>query len=217
MRRPFLACAVLLILTACHSESAMNQEIHAAEQDVEQGGRGLAKLNPAPRQAYVFVLKIDGAPGPLGIVEAVAQYDVANEDQCGRIQPGSGTPGRITSQEPVALRRVSDTEYKGTIYLDRMQDEDYYGKGVCRWEFTGASAMLKATGAEGETRFTSFLEAPQFTKGEPLVRYYPNAVYPRAAALPDYSTDGESARTNFKPEIQDALFSVQLSAQQVQP
>ncbi len=32
--------------------------------------------------------------------------------------------------------------------VDRMLDEDYYGRGVCHWEFTGAGAMLKATGAE---------------------------------------------------------------------
>ena len=81
MRRSLLPCAVLLLLTACHSETAMNQEITAAEQDVEQGGRGLAKLNPAPRQAYEFVLRIDDAPGPFTAIKGTAQYDVINEQE----------------------------------------------------------------------------------------------------------------------------------------
>ncbi|MFB5204607.1 DUF502 domain-containing protein, partial [Stenotrophomonas sp. 3diitr2024] len=46
---------------------------------------------------------------------------------------------------PVELRKVADGEYRGTLYVDRMLDEDYYGRGVCHWEFTGAGAMLKAT------------------------------------------------------------------------
>ncbi|WP_349998216.1 hypothetical protein [Stenotrophomonas lacuserhaii] len=217
MRRTILPCLALLLITACHSETAMNQEITTAEKDVEQGGRGLAKLNPTPRHAYEFVLKINDAPGPINVVEAVAQYDVTNEEQCGRIQPETGTAGRITSQEPVKLRKVADGEYRGIVYLDRMLDEDYYGRGVCRWEFSGASAMLKATGAEGETRFTSFLESPAFAKSEPLTRYYANAVYPRAEALPDYRAGGEAAPTDYKPELQDSIFSVQLSARQVQP
>ncbi len=214
---PILPCFVLLLLTACHSETAVNQEIATAEQDVAQGGRGLAKLNPAPRQAYELVLKIQDAPGPLHLVEAVAQYDVTDEAQCGRIQPETGTAGRITSQEPVELRRISEGEYRGTVYLDRMQDEDYYGRGACHWEFSGASAVLKATGAEGETRFTAFLESPAFTKSEALTRYYANAVYPRAASLPDYRAGGEAAPGDYKPELRQALFSVQLSAHQVTP
>ena len=195
----------------------MNQELASAESDVAQGGRGLAKLNPSPRKAYELVLRLHNPPGSFAVVEGVAQYDVSNEAQCGYIEPATGAPARITSQEPVTLRRVTDNEYRGTVYLDRMLDEDYYGRGVCRWEFSGASAMLKATGAEGETRFTSFLESPAFAKSEPLTRYYANAVYPRAEALPDYRAGGEAAPTDYKPELQDSIFSVQLSARQVQP
>jgi hypothetical protein len=102
------------------------------------------------------------------VVEGVAQYDVTNEDQCGHIEPATGTAARITSQEPVELRKVADGEYRGTLYVDRMLDEDYYGRGVCKWEFTGAGAMLKATGAEEETRFLTFVDAKPLTEGEPI-------------------------------------------------
>ncbi len=215
MRRTFLPCAVLLLLTACHPETAMNQEITTAEKDVEQGGRGLAKLNPSPRQAFELVLRIDDAPGPFAVVEGVAQYDVTNEEQCGRIVPATGMAARITSQEPVQLKKVSDTEYRGTVYLDRMLDEDYYGRGVCHWKFSGAGAMLKATGADGETRFTAFIEADKFTSGTTLTRHYPDRDYPRVDSVPDFAQAGHEDPTRFRPELQDALFTTTLTAHEV--
>jgi hypothetical protein len=78
----------------------------------------------------------------------------------------------------VELRKVAEGEYRGTLYVDRMLDEDYYGRGVCKWEFTGAGAMLKATGAEEETRFLTFVDAKPLTEGS---RYalLSGSVYPR--------------------------------------
>ncbi|MBD8696681.1 hypothetical protein [Stenotrophomonas sp. CFBP 13718] len=213
MRRSLLPCAVLLLLTACHSETAMNQEIATAEQDVEQGGRGLAKLNPAPRQAYQFVLKIDDAPGPFTVVNGTAQYDVVNEQECGRIVPATGRAGRITSKEPVELKKISDTEYQGTVYLDRMLDEDYYDRGVCQWKFSGAGATLKATGAEGETRFVSFIDADRFVKGERETQHYADLGYPRDE-MDNYADYGKDAPEGFKPELRDALFSVTLTGKE---
>ena len=166
LRHKMIPCLAVLLLTACHPETAMNQERAAAEADVAQGGRGLAKLNPSPRKAYELVLRLKDAPGDFAVVEGVAQYDVTNEDQCGHIEPATGTAARITSQEPVELRKVADGEYRGTLYVDRMLDEDYYGRGVCKWEFTGAGAMLKATGAEEETRFLTFADAEPLIEGK---------------------------------------------------
>jgi hypothetical protein len=215
VRRTFLPCAALLLLTACHPENAMNQEITTAEQDVENGGRGLAKLNPSPRQAFELVLNIADAPGTFAVVEGVAQYDVTNEQECGRIVPATGMAARITSQEPVQLKKVSDTEYRGTVYLDRMLDEDYYGRGVCKWTFSGAGAMLKATGADGETRFTSFIEADQFVAGKALTRHYPDRDYPRVESVPDFGQAGHEDPSRFRPELQDALFTATLTAHEV--
>ena len=113
MRHKMIPCLALLLLTACNPETAMNQERAAAEADVAQGGRGLAKLNPSPRKAYELVLRLKDAPGDFALVKGVAQYDVTNEDQCGHIEPATGTAARITSQEPVELRKVAEGEYRG--------------------------------------------------------------------------------------------------------
>ncbi|MET0889155.1 MAG: hypothetical protein ABWY09_03370 [Stenotrophomonas maltophilia] len=228
-RRPALhrvlkICLATLLITACsRTENTMSQDLStaAAEADVENGGRGLAKLNPQPRQAFDVVLKLHNAPGPFERIEAVAQYDVANEAECGRINPATGTAGRITSQEPVALKRVADDEYHGTVYLDQMLDEDYYGRGVCQWKFSGTGALLKATGAHEETRFLTFIDADRFTAGDTLTRHYLKMDYPRVGivqgphgptALEDYPASGDEDPNSYKAELRDALFSISLSA-----
>ncbi|MEA9607527.1 hypothetical protein QY702_14010 [Xanthomonas campestris pv. plantaginis] len=188
----------------------------AAEADVEAGGRGLAKLNPNPRKAVEVTLTLKNAPGAFGLVQGAAQYDVSNEDACGKVQPETGTAGRITSQEDFALKKVSDTEYRGTVYLDLMQDEDYYGRGVCHWEFTGASVMLKATGAEEETRFLSFIEAKTVTAQQTQTKYYWSKGYPRSESK-SFPDTGELSPEKFKADIRNELFTITLAAKEVAP
>jgi hypothetical protein len=226
LHRVLTICLATLLITACsRTENTMSHDLStdAAQADVENGGRGLAKLNPQPRQAFDVVLKLHNAPGPFERIKAVAQYDVANEAECGRINPATGTAGRITSQEPVALKRVADDEYHGTVYLDRMLDEDYYGRGVCQWKFSGTGALLKATGAHEETRFLTFIDADRFTAGDTLTLYYPRVDYPRAApvkgpygmtSIEDYPDSGNEDPTDYVPELRNALFSISLSAKE---
>ncbi len=226
MHRVLKICLVTFLITACsRTENTMSQDLStaAAEADVDNGGRGLAKLNPQARQAYEVVLKLHNAPGPFERIEGVAQYDVTNDAECGRINPATGTAGRITSQEPVTLKRVADDEYHGTVYLDQMLDEDYYGRGVCHWKFSGAGALLKATGAHEETRFLTFMDADRLTAGQTLTRYYPRMDYPRAApvkgpygmsSMEDYPASGNEDPTEYVPELRDALFSISLSAKE---
>ena len=101
-----------------------------------QSGRGLAQLNPAPEQVQRFSLRVVGAPGPFAEVQATAQYDVSNEAECGHINPASGTAERITSQETLSLQPAADGSWHGEVALDLLQDQDYYGRGVCRWALT---------------------------------------------------------------------------------
>lgn len=214
MRQIFKPCLLVLLLSACSvPETSMTQSLASAEADVANGGRGLAQLNPQPRKAYEVTLTLKDAPGPFAVVEGAAQYDVGNEQECGRIVPATGRAGRITSMEDFALRKVSDTEYRGTVYLDLMQDQDYYGRGVCHWAFTGASVMLKATGAQGETRFLAYLGSDKLRGGQSATRYYWKEGYPRED-ISDFPDSGHDDPSQFKPEIRDALFSVTLTARE---
>lgn len=209
-RQPLLALLALIPLAACSPYAD-------AERDVAAGGRGLAKLNPAPKQGYELVLTLKDAPGPFAVVEGVAQYDARNYAACGRIVPATGTAGRITSQEPIALRQVGENEYRGTFYLDRMQDEDYYGRGVCHWALTGVGAMLRATTGEADTRFLTFIDKERMDAGSPLTLYYPRVAYPRAELAANYPASGKENPSEYKEELRDALFSTTTTVQKLAP
>lgn len=208
--RPLLALLALLPLAACSPYAD-------AERDVDAGGRGLAKLNPAPKQAYELVLTLKDAPGPFAIVEGVAQYDASNYADCGRILPATGTAGRITSQEPVTLRKIGENEYRGTFYLDRMQDEDYYGRGVCHWSLTGVGTMLRATNGEADTRFLTFVDKKRMGAGSQLTRYYPRADYPRIEEITGYGASGQEDPSSYRADLRDALFSTTTTVQKLMP
>lgn len=208
--RCWLSATFLLALAACSPYAD-------AERDVAAGGRGLAKLNPAPKQAYELVLTLKDAPGPFAIVEGVAQYDVSNYAGCGRILPATGTAGRITSQEPVTLHRVGENEYRGTFYLDRMKDEDYYGRGACHWTLTGVGAMLRATNGEADTRFLTFVDNKRMENDSPLTLYYPKLIYPRADNVANFGASGEEDPSGYSEDLRDTLFSTSTTVQKLAP
>lgn len=215
MRQTIVPSLLALCLSACGvSENRMNQPLPADSglQPVVQD-RGLAKLNPQPRRGVDVVLSIQGAPGPFAVIEANAQFDVVNEDECGHINTASGTAERITSQEPFVLQRVSDTEYRGRVYLDLMQDEDYYDRGVCRWELTAVYANLRATGAKDETLFRASLGIEQLRAGAPAEFYFWKGGYPRSS-MDGYRDSGYPSPESFKPELRDELFKLTLQGTQ---
>ncbi|PZS81729.1 hypothetical protein A7X84_12310 [Stenotrophomonas maltophilia] len=208
--RPLLALLALVPLAACSPYAD-------AERDVAAGGRGLAKLNPAPKQAYELVLTLKDAPGPFAVAEGVAQYDVSNYEDCGRVLPATGTAGRITSQEPVTLHKVSENEYRGTFYPDRMQDQDYYDRGTCHWTLTGVGAMLRATNGEGDTRFLTYVNKERMDAGSPLTLYYPKIAYPRAELAANFPASGKEDPSAYKEELRNALFSSTTTVQKLVP
>ncbi|MBI0301500.1 hypothetical protein JBE04_45470, partial [Streptomyces sp. PRKS01-29] len=118
--------------------------------------------------------------------------------------PATGTAGRITSQEPITLHKVSENEYRGTFYLDRMLDEDYYGRGVCHWTLTGVGAMLRATTSKADTRFLTFIDKKRMEYDSPLTLYYPNLVYPRADTVANFGASGEEAPSGYSEELRNA-------------
>lgn len=209
-RQPLLALLALIPLAAC-------SPCADAERDVAAGGRGLAKLNPSPQQGYELVLTLKDAPGPFAVVEGVAQYDARNYAACGRIVPATGTAGRITSQEPIALRQVGENEYRGTFYLDRMQDEVYYGRGVCHWALTGVGAMLRATTGEADTRFLTFIDKERMDAGSRVTRHYPRADYPRIEEITGYGASGEEDPSSYRADLRNALFSTTTTVQKLMP
>lgn len=217
---PLPSLAIAMVLIACTpARNDMNTPMPAAEtsQDREQNATPRRKLNPNRKRAYRITLTIDNGPGPFGSVEGVAQYDVHNENECGRINPDTGTAYRMPSLESFALEKVSDTEYQGTVYADLLLDEDYYGKGVCRWSFTSVEVQLKATGAEGETRFLPDMKNEQVLARQTVTKYFWKDNYPHVETYNNFPDYGSPDPAKIPSSRRGEFFTIALSATEAQP
>jgi len=48
---------------------------------------------------------------------------------------------------------LAEFEYEAIIYADAVQDEDYFGEGICHWKPEGFGLGFTATGSQDETVF----------------------------------------------------------------
>lgn len=186
----------------------MNQECVVVEVDVVQGGCGFVKFNFSLCKVYELVLCLKDVFGDFVLVKGVVQYDVINEDQCGYIELVIGMVVWIISQELVELCKVVDGEYWGMLYVDCMLDEDYYGCGVCRWEFIGVGVMLKVMGVEEEICFFIFVDVKLLIEGGVYMFYYLDLVYLKVDCVFNFFVSGEFNCSNYVFDFQDKLFMI---------
>ncbi len=180
------------------------------------------RVNPAPSQTYRIRMVIEGAPGPFLWKLALAQYDVINPE-C--LRPPKDNPGGRSSPIPtqsieVPLKQLSENEYEAVIHADHMLDEDYTGRGVCRWALVQFYVPMKATGAHEETRFIPSipeLGEPKISMLQTEVVYFNKNGYPRGM-MEDFPDTG-APRHRFADWVRDEdLFTVTfIPTQEVQP
>jgi len=209
----FIATVLLtMMLVACGIKGSTMEEKNTESAQRESIDRGLAHLNPNPTARYRFRLKINDAPGPFEIVKLGGQFDVRNKDECGKINFFTGTAGRISSSERLPLTRISDSEYEAVLELDRMQDEDYFGRGVCHWELIRAYAVLIAADEIKDTSFAVSLPVQELLNGGTVTRYFVHADYPRLEELDGYTAVSKKTPEEFVPEYRAHVFSMTLSS-----
>lgn len=174
-----------------------------------------------PLQAYQITMVIENAPGPFGLIEGSAQYDVVNHLECGQLNAVSGTRSRIATNPSLHWKKISDNTYVATVYPDLIVDEDYYGNGVCRWRFTEARGRLKATGSDIETDFVPAISAEEIRAEKAVKFYFWKGGYPveigaepRGKGFPDF---GYNDPNKFRPELQNELFFITLVAKEGLP
>lgn len=217
MQMPFaaLGLAATLALAACNPSG-----IDMTDSSPSSPGASPARAehpayrrNPNPTQAYRITMRIEDAPGPFAHLLGLAQFDVANKE-C--LRPPKDNPGGRTSPVPtedveIPLQKISDTEYVGTVHADHMLDEDYNGRGVCRWRLMQFRVHMKATGADGETLFIPSIPDDKLLSPQPETVYFNKVSYPRleSSSLDEPITFGQSDRSRFGPSIRnDDLFTV---------
>ncbi|NCT70739.1 MAG: hypothetical protein GXC75_07325 [Xanthomonadaceae bacterium] len=191
--------------------------ITACGDTVDTKQRPQYRENPNPVQAYRLRMHIHDAPGPLKVTVSATQHDVVTLE-C--LPPPNANPGGHlspipTNDIPFRLERVSEAEYAGVFYTDGMIDEDYHGRGICRWELIQVQVQLRATGAEQETRFIASLDREQVEQGEGKQTYFWKARYPRVEdfdAFPDFGeSDIDAVPERSRPEF----FSVSMETEEL--
>ena len=188
--------------------------ITACSDAVDTKQRPQYKENPNPVQAYRLRMHIDNAPGPLKVTVSGTQHDVVTPE-C--LPPPNANPGGHlspipTNDIPFRLERVSEAEYTGVFYADGMIDEDYHGRGICRWELIQAQVQLKANGTEGETRFIVSLDKDELSGGGSKTVYYWKGGYPRSS-MDDFPDYGVTSVEDVREGLRGDLFSVTITAE----
>ena len=214
-----MVCALLptsmLWVAACSQGQDMDTMIDSKPDAEEEAP--LRKLNPAPKRAYAITMKIAGAPGPFEIVEGTAQYTVKNPAECGKKIAIAGVFPRMTSNEPFTLTRVSDSEYRGIVYSDLIIDEDYFGRGVCRWEFFSVNMHLRATADESDTRFIPSIDADVVVSSGSETKYFWEDRYPKVEDYSGFPVFGEDDLESVPPDKRGEFFSITLAAAELTP
>jgi len=170
------------------------------------------KQNSRPTMRYALTVTVDGAPGPFDAVSGSVDYKVSN-GHCVPLTPISGATIAPENHASIALTRVSEHVYTGTIYADLMQDDDYYGMGVCHWSAVAAAATFKVNAMS----FSPAISLDEIVAQKSVTRFFSNRSYLSAEKG---STDmlpvdtGESSAAAYKPELQGQLFSITLSAKE---
>ena len=187
----------------------MPEETPALDEGV--GGKPLRNLNPTPQKAYDIRIVLKDPPGPFAEIDAAAQYDVVNAGECGEPQPISGAVPRISTNEVVRLERVSDTELAGRVYVDRVIDDDYYGRGVCRWKFVEVRVSFRASDDPYATWFVVKLPAEAVEAGSNEKLFYWNGYYPNAE-IDNYAEFGIASLDKVPEAQRSEFFEIELSA-----
>lgn len=216
----------LLALSACQrGPIAMTDTPDStATRDAAKAG---FRRNPNPREAYRITMRIEDAPGPFASMRAFAQYDVVNPECLPPPNDNNGHTWPVpTDAAEIKLTRDADGSYSGVVYADYMLDEDYHGRGVCKWQLIQAQAQLKATGVPGLGE-TSFI--PELSLGELQVESsktinFAKQNYPATdvdlTQIPDYeySSFGQVDRSKMAADLtDDDVFQIHMSAKKISP
>jgi hypothetical protein len=207
-----LSLLPIIALTSCDPSETrtMNQKENTSVAIDPATGPIEAKFkqNPSPKQAYRVILDFAEAPGSFAVIEGFAQYAAPGCTYI--INEAAGATAHPEKVIPVTYTKVDERRYTAIVHTDGMQDEDYFGQGVCEWNLVVVSAQLRATGAQGETRFFATLSRDALLAHQSQSRRHEKKRYPSDPSVPDFSSLG------LDPPSEDS-FSLTLTSEAVTP
>ena len=160
-------------------------------------------------------MTIKDAPGPFGHVGFGAQYDAP--DCMYWSNKFAGTTSSAMRILKLPIKKLDDTTYVATVYLDAMLDEDYYGDGVCHWQLTSVTGGLKATGTDVETGFGADISPETVVTQKSVLKYFRKERYPREEGYENFPEFGSKTLDSVPFDRRDEYFTVTLVSMEVQP
>ena len=201
----------VLSLNACGgSEKSMS---------IQEQTEARFQLNPHPKQAYRLKIKINDAPGPLVSMNNTYVRYMARD--CSYvINHIEGVTSHPRKYVDIPLRQVGKNEYEASFYFDAVQDEDYFGEGVCHWKPDGFGGTFKATGKEEETGFTISDVMRNLLEKKTLTKYYWKWSYPYftredGSISPDFVNFGITSPELYSAEEHKEMFTITVTLEEV--
>ena len=203
----------VLSLNACGgSEKSMS---------IQEQTEARFQLNPPPKQAYRLRIKINDAPGPLKFMgDMTIRYMARNCSYI--INHFEGVSVEPTKRIHTQIREVGRDEYETVFYFDAVQDEDYFGEGVCHWQPDGYGVSLKATGSPEETAFNISEVMRNILEKKTLTNYYWKWSYPYftredGSISPNFVNFGITSPELYSAEEHKEMFTITVTLEEVQP
>ena len=167
------------------------------------------KQNPHPKQRYEITVTIDGAPGPFDSAVGFMGYEIANPD-CVPQDPFSGARPAPHPSPAFNLVHISGDVYGGALYLDLLQDGDYYGLGVCHWKMSDANIWLKVR----DVTFTSYISMSDLLAQKSVRVYFSKDSYVDTRSKDLFDSGMPKGREQYAVQHPEQFFSVSLFAKE---
>jgi hypothetical protein len=165
------------------------------------------KQNPHPSQRFEITMTVEGAPDAFDSINGYVVYQVVN-DACVPLQPGSGARLAPEKSLPLEFDRQGNV-FKGVFYADQLQDENYFGLGVCHWGIASAGANPKAQNYSFDVGITT----DAIRSGKAAVVYFTKKAFSEAASHSG-EHDGGTVHTDYVAQHPQEFFSVSLEAKE---
>ena len=210
---PLMACQPTAPTGQPTGTSATTAQATGVQKNDKSEQAHLFKVNPSPKQVFEVEFEIQDAPGPLMAVRGSAGYSATQAPNCTFVTNAwAGTWGTPFKGLSLPVTPVGPNRFVMTVALDGMLDEDYYGKGVCRWKMGGAGAGFAASAAEEDTQYGLSLDAKEFVDGATYRKYYWKGNYPQRktkneSGIPS-SSAGVSKPEDLLPGFRENVFSI---------
>jgi hypothetical protein len=166
--------------------------------------------NPHPVKRYE-VIATSEAPGPWDSIEGYISYEVINR-KCVPADSFTGGQNVPNTGIDIEMTPVDDHTWRGYFYRDALEDEDYFGLGVCHWDTTGVgiTAIAKGVRFNWADMLVSLLHDGQETS------YFKKSVYGDRS----FARYGAPELTSSDPEVlqrPDAYFRTTLTVKEATP